>query len=78
MGRDLGGVGEWLVIHFGQLRHHIESFSAADGKRCMLGPKMPSDSLSVFRFVECRVLKADGKRLDWSRRSSLHQCDDSR
>jgi len=52
MGRDLGRVGEWLVIHLGQFRHHIESVRAAIGSEEQSGftDSYVGDSLWDYNF----------------------------
>ena len=74
--RNLGNVGEGLVVQRRQARDHGEGVARRDIQLRVLGPEVTSHGRRVPRLVVRALVKPDRKRLDRTLTLGLHEGDD--
>ncbi|CFD94570.1 Uncharacterised protein [Bordetella pertussis] len=72
-GRDLRRVGEGLVVHVCQGRHHGQAVLGGDVELGMLGAQVRRHRLGVLGLVIALLVKADGEGAHRLRALRLHQ-----
>src|SRR5215813_7705444 len=73
VGRDLRGIGEWLIEPVRETWNDLERMSRLNIKLGMIGAEMGGDLLRTLGFIIAAFVKADGEALHRPRALRLHQ-----